>query len=230
MKRERGTLNKKSWKEVVGRAAANLFYERGYLETSMDDIAAAAKLSKGGIYHYFSNKNEILFFISSDCMDLILKDLEEELKKIEDNSLRIQYIISRHLGLYIKYMAEAKTLFFEKHLLSPKYLRIIAGKERKYLQILVNVLSEFFKGKLPRDTLNVIAFSLFGMCNNIYHWYNPRGRITPEELAEIIHILFYEGVKGYSKGMDKPASIRFGATQIGRWRTTPKYPVTRDPI
>ncbi len=204
MKRERVPSNKKGWKEVVGRSAANLFYERGYLETSMDDIAAAARLSKGGIYHYFSNKNEILFFISTNCMDLILKDLEEELEKIEDNSLRIQFIISRHLGLYIKHMAEAKTLFFEKHLLSRKYLRIIAEKERRYLQILVKVLSEFFEGKLAKDTLNVIAFSLFGMCNNIYHWYNPRGRITPEELAGIIYVLFYEGVKGYNRRMEEP--------------------------
>ncbi len=199
-------MNKKGWKEAIGRAAANLFCARGYLETSMDDIAAAAKLSKGGIYHYFSNKNEILFFISTNYMNLILEDLEDELNKIEDNSLRIQFIISRHLGLYMKYMAEAKTLFYEKHLLSPKYFRIIAEKEKKYFEILVKVLSEFYAGKLAKEKLNVIAFSLFGMCNNIYHWYDPKGRITPQELAEIIHTFFYEGIQGYSRRMDEPAS------------------------
>ena len=49
---------------AIAKVAAKLFNEEGYLETSMEDISAAAKLSKGGIYHYFSSKNEILYFIS----------------------------------------------------------------------------------------------------------------------------------------------------------------------
>jgi len=70
-------LGRKRWKKAVsiGEAAAQLFNERGYLETSMDDIAAAANLSKGGIYHYFFSKSEILYFISTNYIDLLLKYL-----------------------------------------------------------------------------------------------------------------------------------------------------------
>ena len=81
MKKDWEPLNKKNWKEVISRAAASLFYEHGYLETSMENIAAAARLSKGGIYHYFSNKNEILFFISTNFMDLFLKIWNRNLKR-----------------------------------------------------------------------------------------------------------------------------------------------------
>jgi AcrR family transcriptional regulator len=69
----------------IAKAAAKLFNEKGYLETSMDDISTAAKLSKGGIYHYFSSKNEILYFISTHFMGLLLKDLEQALDKVKDN-------------------------------------------------------------------------------------------------------------------------------------------------
>src|SRR4030043_243470 len=111
----------------IAKAAVKLFDEKGYLETSMDDISTATKLSKGGIYHYFSSKNEILYFISTNFMGLLLKNLEQELKGIEDNFEKIQFIISRHIGFYTKYIADAKTTLHEGHLLPPEYLKIISN-------------------------------------------------------------------------------------------------------
>jgi AcrR family transcriptional regulator len=100
MKEARTNVNGKGWEMAVriGKTAAKLFNKRGYLETSMNDIAAKAKISKGGVYHYFSSKDEILYFILSNYMDLILTDLEQKLSKIETNVLKIKFIISRHIN------------------------------------------------------------------------------------------------------------------------------------
>jgi AcrR family transcriptional regulator len=73
---------------AVGRAAAKLFDEKGCLETSLKDISAEAKLSEGGIYHYFSSKHEILYFVLDKYMDKLLSGLEEELQEISDHSLK----------------------------------------------------------------------------------------------------------------------------------------------
>ena len=181
----------------IAKAAAKLFNEKGYLETSMDDISAAVKLSKGGIYHYFSSKNEILYFISTHFMGLLLKDLKQELEKIEDNFTKIQFIISRHIGFYTKYISEAKTTIHEGHLLPPEYFKIIAEQERQYHQIVSIVLSDFFEGNLSRDQLKVLTFILFGTCNGIYFWYDPKGSMAPEELSEIISDILCRGLIGY---------------------------------
>ena len=63
-------------REKIGHAAAKVFNKKGYMETNIDDIATAARMSKGGIYHYFSSKDEILYFILNTYMDIVLKDLE----------------------------------------------------------------------------------------------------------------------------------------------------------
>jgi AcrR family transcriptional regulator len=181
----------------IAKAAAKLFNEKGYLETSMDDISAAAKLSKGGIYHYFSSKNEILYFISTHFMGLLLKDLKQELEKIEDNFTKIQFIISRHIGFYTKYISEAKTTIHEGHLLPQEYFKIIAEQERQYHQIVSIVLSDFFEGHLSKDQLKVLTFILFGTCNGIYFWYDPKGSMAPEELSEIISDILCRGLIGY---------------------------------
>jgi AcrR family transcriptional regulator len=182
---------------AIAKAAAKLFNEKGYLETSMDDISAVAKLSKGGIYHYFSSKNEILYFISTNFMGLLLKDLEQELKKIEDNFKKIQFIISRHIAFYTKYISEAKTTIHEGHLLPPEYFKIIAEQERQYHQIVSSVLSDFFGGQLSKDQLKVITFILFGTCNGIYFWYDPKRSMTPEELSDIISDILCKGLLGF---------------------------------
>ena len=188
----------------IAKAAAKLFNEKGYLETSMDDISTAAKLSKGGIYHYFSSKNEILYFISTHFMGLLLRDLEQALDKIKDNFEKIQFIISRHIGFYTKYIAEAKTTLHEGHLLPPAYFKIIAEQEKQYHQIVSKVLSDFLGGQVSKDQLKVLTFILFGTCNGIYYWYDPKGPMTPEELSKNISDILCKGLLGFGvKRWDK---------------------------
>ena len=139
--------------EKIGNAAAKVFNKKGYLETNIDDIAAAAKMSKGGIYHYFSSKDEILIFILDSYMDIVLKDLESQVEVLGDSVLKIKFIIERHIDLYANYTAQAKTLLHDAHCLSPKRFKSINVKERDYYRIVMNVLSEFFEGfeEITRD-------------------------------------------------------------------------------
>jgi AcrR family transcriptional regulator len=182
---------------AIGKIAAALFNQKGYLETSMDDISIAGQLSKGGIYHYFSSKDEILYFISTNYMDLLLKDLEQELKKIDGGLSKIKFIIFRHIDTYTKYTSEAKTTLHEAHLLPPQYFKIYSRKEGRYYRIVADVLSEVIGKHIAKSQLRVITFTLFGMCNWIYHWYKPKGHVSPSELSEIITNIFSKGIVGH---------------------------------
>lgn len=183
----------------IGEAAVKLFNTRGYLQTTMEDISTAARFSKGGIYHYFPSKDEILFFVLDRYMDLVLKDLEDDLGEIETDREKLRYIISRHIRLYTENMAEAKTLLNEEYCLPKKYRRKIDQKEREYFQIVRKVLIAFFadRKKLPRSQVTAITFLLFGICNWIYSWYDPGGAVNPETLSEIIWKIFLNGVDGF---------------------------------
>jgi len=189
-------------KEKIGSAAAKVFNRKGYLETNIDDIAAAAKMSKGGLYHYFSSKDEILFFILDSYMDIVLKELESQIQALRDAELKIKFIIERHIDLYANYTAQAKTLLHDAHCLSPKRFKSINVKEREYYRIVMDVLSDFFDSsvEIKRDELKAMAFLLFGMCNWTYHWYDTKGPINPEGLAEITWTVFMKGITERRKG------------------------------
>ena len=188
--------------EKIGKAAARVFSKIGYLEANLDDIAAAANMSKGGIYHYFSSKEDILFFVLDTYMEQVLENLENQLSALPPEEPKIKFIIKRHIALYADHKEEAKTLFHDSNCLSAAYRRKIAEKERKYLSIVVSTLTEYMqkKGGIKRPELTTLAFLLFGMCNWCYQWYDPKGAIDGDALSQIIWTVFTGGIATYPSG------------------------------
>ncbi len=197
-------LNKRGQQKIkkICKAAARVFYKIGYLEANLDDIASAVKMSKGGVYHYFSSKDEILFCVLDNYMDVVLEDLESQLEGLSTGEPKIKFIIKRHLELYADHKEEAKTLLHDLNCLSVKYRRKIATKEREYLRLAVEALSECKWGKVgvKREEFTALAFLLFGMCNWCYNWYDPKGPIDVNALSQIIWTVFMKGISGYPEG------------------------------
>lgn len=63
--------------KAILEASYNLFTEKGYHETTIDDIAYAAKVGKGTIYNYFADKEAILTFLIDNTMRNALKNLNK---------------------------------------------------------------------------------------------------------------------------------------------------------
>lgn len=180
-------------KHAIGRAAAKLFDRRGYLETSLLDIAAEAGLSKGAIYYYFSSKHQLLFFILDTYMDSLLRGLPEELRAVPPGRDRVEYITRRHLSRYNNRVPEAKALLIDAPNLPRKEFGLIAAKQKRYAALLVEALDEYFGGKTPRVYLKAIAYVLFGMCNSVMHWHDPEGPIKLDELTDMVTGIFLRG-------------------------------------
>lgn len=196
MKDDKNNLQKRM--STIAKAGANLFSKKGFVETSMEEIAAASKLSKGGMYHYFSSKTEVLYYILDNFMDIVLHDLQKEIDEFDSGIEKVRRIIYRHVELFPKYMPEAKTLLQEVQNLPPKYLKKILLKEREYFRITAGALSDYFGPSVERKHVTAMAFILLGMCNSIYVWYNPpQSPVTPEELSKIIFDIIINGVYGY---------------------------------
>ncbi|PKN63097.1 MAG: hypothetical protein CVU57_20745 [Deltaproteobacteria bacterium HGW-Deltaproteobacteria-15] len=180
----------------VTEAAAELFSTRGFLETSMEEIARAANLSKGGMYHYFKSKTEILYAILSNFMDQVLGDIDVLLADTGSPEDKLSFLIRRHVETYAQHMHAARVLLKEANNLPQKYLKKIHEKERRYLSAVEGIISELLGPKTGKDVLTAVTFSLLGMCNWIYSWYDPAGRVDPERLSEIIMAIFTKGVGG----------------------------------
>jgi len=191
----------KSDKKVVtiANAAAKLFSSKGYVATSMEDVAAAAKISKGSIYYYFSTKDEILDYILSTFMDAVLENAGHDLQEIDDPEERIRIMILRHVTTYTGDMYLARTLMQEAHNLPAAKHRKIKVKEREYFRIVFGALSSYLNNDADKDLLTVLTFNLLGMCNWLFSWYDPKKNIDPEQLARLIFETFMNGLSGFAR-------------------------------
>ncbi len=189
--------NKK--RAAIAKIAAEFFSKKGFAETSMEDIATAAKLSKGGIYHYFGSKTDVLYFIVDNFMELVLKDLEEELKGIDDGFEKMKRVIRRHVELYPKHVAEAKTLINVVHNLPRKSFKNIVAKEREYFRVVNDALSAYLGTSVGKNEAVAITFILIGVCNSIYAWYDPHSSVGPSQLSDMMFDILIDGIRGIAK-------------------------------
>lgn len=198
MQRSNQILTEKGKKKIdyICRKAARVFNSKGYLSSTLTDVSRAAGLSKGGIYHYFSAKEELLFSILDRFTDLMLEGLEENLKSLPTPEDKIYYFIRRHISQYCDNVDGARVVLHETHNLSARSWASIRVKTKKYSFIVRSIIKEFLKGKnVSSDRLRAISYTLLGMCNWIYWWYDPKGPLKPEELAEEIYNIFVGNLK-----------------------------------
>jgi AcrR family transcriptional regulator len=192
------TADPKQSKKIrnIAKVAADLFSTKGYVDTSVDDIAAAARVTKGGVYHYFRSKTEILYFICSTYVDLDLENLEKSLSAIQESVEKIRFIVFRHIDHYTTHEYAAKTLLNEAYCLPPKHFAKVKSREKNYFRIVAGVLSEYLGSRADKATVTALTFTLFGMMNWIYSWYDPRKSLKPKELSNLIFEIFVRGVSG----------------------------------
>src|SRR5215470_5255403 len=88
-------------RQEILRTAARLFQEQGYDATSMNDVAAALRLSKGGLYHHFQSKDEILFHIMSHAMDITEGQVINVVRKIDGVEERLRTLIRLHIEVVL---------------------------------------------------------------------------------------------------------------------------------
>ena len=120
MSRQR--LKSEDRKGQIKQAALEIFIDKGFSKTTMDDIVKRALISKGGLYHHYGNKEEIFKDLMEDGMyyrESVIKAYMEK-NKNDTNPYKTLYVVllremstnSKLRGLYEKVVLEQKKIFF----------------------------------------------------------------------------------------------------------------------
>ena len=181
------------------RAAARLFQQQGYDATSMNDVAAALKLSKGGLYHHFQSKDEILFDLMNHAMDITEERVIKPVKAIADPEERLRMLIRRHIAVVLSERdREITVMLHENHPLSPTLRKRINARKKDYVHFLENLIAEVQRARGSKGTVSAraAAFAVLGMINWIYQWYSPEGSLQEESLAQQYTEILFQGALG----------------------------------
>jgi TetR/AcrR family transcriptional regulator len=168
-------------KEIL-HAALRAFREKGYHGTTLDDIAERFGVRKTALYHYFPDKEAILYA----CHQESLAELDRIVagSRAYDTAIeRLAYVIREHVRVMTETL-EGSPLAFEVTSLSAERQRdVIAGRDR-YERALRRIIAQGVADHEFRQLNPKIAvFAILGSINWIARWYRPEGALQAEELG-----------------------------------------------
>jgi AcrR family transcriptional regulator len=196
-------------RQEILRTAARLFQQQGYDATSMNDVAAALKLSKGGLYHHFESKDEILFHIMSHAMQITEDRVINVVRRLDTSRSdasgmditeeRLRTLIRLHIEVVLSPEdREITVMLHENHPLPPALRRKINARKKDYVHFVENLIADVQRKRGSRSpvTPRAAAFALVGMINWIYQWYKPDGPLTGDALVQQYTDIFFHGAVG----------------------------------
>jgi TetR/AcrR family transcriptional regulator, cholesterol catabolism regulator len=182
-------------RQEIYEKALELFISHGYDQTPLSLIAKSLKITKAGLYHYFSSKEELLFFIHEQNMKKDLIPIIESAEKITDPKERISFIITKYTESSMTRDPSQKMLIHELSNLAPEHRKIIQKSWRRFFNIIRDAIKELEGSGLCKNINETFAtFALIGMCRWTFNWYQPGKKDSAEEVINTYNEIFFKGI------------------------------------
>jgi AcrR family transcriptional regulator len=175
--------------------AVEVFIDRGYDGTSMEDLARATGISKSSIYHHVESKEQLLQLALERALDALFVVTEEEGAKVARAIDRLQYVIGRVVEVLCAELPYVTVLL---------RVRGNTATERRALErrrdfdrfVRAIVVEAAADGDIGADIQPALVERLvFGMINSIIDWYRP-GRVEVAELRTTVVAIAMSGLGG----------------------------------
>ena len=181
-------------RELIIEQAATLFARNGFPGTSMNEVAEACGLSKASLYHYVSDKYQLLMYICEGHIERLCALVDEVARLDLAPEPRLRLMVQRFVEEYADAQNEHRVLTEDVRFLEAKDQKRILGGERKVVeamaQVMIGVRPELEAGKMAKP----LTMLLFGMINWMFMWLKPDGELTHERMAVVVSDLLFGGI------------------------------------
>lgn len=175
-------------------AAAHAISVNGYHGMSMRQLAKETNKGLSTFYNYFSSKEDVLFSIQSRAFSSLLASAEEASLGVDGAANRLYAFIHNHVRYFTEHSAVMRVLVHEAAALPPRRRKAIRTAKERYFQlgrerVRAMLTSADNSGASIVDAAEVerVTYSVFGMLNWIYGWYDPDVHGTSVDVARTIH-------------------------------------------
>jgi TetR/AcrR family transcriptional regulator, cholesterol catabolism regulator len=182
-------------REII-RKAADIFYQKGYAETSTKDIAEAVGILKGSLYAHISSKEDILLVIIQDVHGMF----EENVLACEASQAgpldRVRSFLAGHMRVALSEMKFHQIYTRDWRSLSEEKYLAVRAKRDEYERYLAGLLAKAQKPGLVRaDTdCRLLAMSILAALNSVHFWYRADGEFSAATVADTYCAIVLEGI------------------------------------
>jgi AcrR family transcriptional regulator len=193
---EKGSRGASRAQQII-KTAEQMFYERGYAETSMDDIAQAVGILKGSLYYYINSKDDLLFHIASAVHEAVEVATEEALGRTDLSPLeRILHFVRSQIRYNTENVTQMAVYHHEWRRLEGDRLDSIRSRRHGHATAMLDLLDQAkAAGEIDPDMNTQLALNnIFAITIWPYTWYRPGNAISPDELIEFCANMIYNGL------------------------------------
>jgi len=183
-------------KEQIIETAERLFREKGFMATSMRDIAAELGIEAASLYSHIKSKDEILETICFNMAEQFLRAIDEVNDIYFNAEEKLRLAIRNHVRIICDDLDASAVFIHEwRHLTGYKLSQFVEGRkkyENSFMEIIRNGEEENVFHTVDRK---FAVLTILSAVNWITEWYKPGGRMTPEEIAEHLSDFILTGLK-----------------------------------
>jgi AcrR family transcriptional regulator len=166
-------------------AAAREFARRGYDSTTMQDLAASMGLATGALYHYFGSKEQLLIEICDQLMEPLLARARELMRGDDPPEDKLRALLRMWVANVVGYRDHMLVFQQERHAIEAgSQWRGVRESRKAFERLVQDALEDVGGGASAGGDGRLALMALLGMVNHTAQWYRPRGRLTPEEIAD----------------------------------------------
>lgn len=169
--------------EEILKIAAEVVWKKGFSGTKLGDIAEAAGIVKGSLYHYFDSKEEIYERLVKNVRGML--DFDAEVKGSAPAAERLEHLVRTRLETTVQYPLEVALLVRELiHMKGPvgDWAR---EDPKKYFNAIRQIIIQGQKeGAFRPVDPDIIASVIHGIFAQLPNWYRRGGRISPDALTD----------------------------------------------
>lgn len=180
-------------------AAAPLFAAHGYHGMSMRDLSRATGMSLANLYNYFAAKEDLVYALQTRAFETLIGSAEEAIAGVTDRQARLHAFILSHVRYVATHRDVMRVLVEEAGELPPVRRHAVRDLKDRYFQIgraVVAAAAGRARGHaaLSGAELDRTTYSIFGMLNWVYAWYDGARHGGPQEVARSIHRIALSGL------------------------------------
>lgn len=179
-------------------AAATAIAEHGFHGMSMRGLARATGRGLASFYNYFPSKEDVLFSLQTDAFETLTGSLNEALEAVDEPVERLYVFVLNHLRYLAEHQSVMRVLVHEASALPAGRRKKVRLLKEAYFQIVKDIVASILasgckspgaEGASSLDPAEVerVTYSVFGMLNWSYGWYDPQQHGTPQDVARTIH-------------------------------------------
>lgn len=164
-------------------AALLAFGERGYHGATLEQIAERLGMRKTALYHYFPDKEAILYACHRESLAEVSRHLQDARQQYDAAAERLRHIIREHVRVMTDTL-QGSSLAFEVHALSSAHQEDIVAARDRYERGLREIIAQGMRdGEFGAVNPKVAVFAILGAINWIARWYRSDGSIDARALG-----------------------------------------------